>query len=101
MPTKDQTDDGGMVRRVAYYDGRVQGVGFRYTACRVAARYEITGYVKNLPNRRVEVLAEGPKKEVDGFLKALHREMAQYIREVTGHEGFATGQYDDFHIEYY
>jgi acylphosphatase len=89
------------VRRIVSYAGRVQGVGFRYTACRVAEGYAVTGYVKNLPDRRVEVLAEGDEKEVDAFLKALQREMGQYIREVAAQEGFATGQYSDFHVEYY
>lgn len=101
MADRDKTRMGREVRRIVCYTGRVQGVGFRYTACRVAERYDVTGYVKNLPDRRVEVLAEGDEKEVDAFLKALYREMGQYIRQVTDNEGFPTGQYSDFHVEYF
>ena len=50
-----------------YYSGRVQGVGFRYTAKNVATGYEVTGIVRNLPDGRVELLAEGPRDELEAF----------------------------------
>ena len=43
------------------YSGHVQGVGFRYTAKTVAAGFEITGVVRNLPDGRVELVAEGDR----------------------------------------
>ena len=47
--------------------GDVQGVGYRFFAQRAAARHQVTGYVKNLDDGRVEVLAEGPAQEVEAF----------------------------------
>jgi acylphosphatase len=64
-----------------HYSGRVQGVGFRYTAGHVAAGFRVAGYVRNVPDGRVELLAEGPAEEVEAFLSALRRQMADYIED--------------------
>jgi acylphosphatase len=69
-------------RRRVYFSGRVQGVGFRYTCSRLAYGFAVGGYVRNLPDGRVEVLAEGETAELDTFLAALKREMDGYIRDV-------------------
>ncbi len=53
------------------YSGRVQGVGFRYTAKTVATGFEVTGIVRNLPDGRVELIAEGLKDELEGFQQAI------------------------------
>jgi acylphosphatase len=64
------------------FSGRVQGVGFRYTAKTVATGFEITGTVRNLPDGRVELLAEGRREELDAFLAALHDAgLAGFIRD--------------------
>lgn len=55
------------VTRQFFVSGMVQGVGYRFFAQRVAARYQVTGYVKNLLDGRVEVLAVGPPKKVEAF----------------------------------
>jgi len=47
--------------------GEVQGVGFRFFAQRIAARHQVVGYVRNLPDGRVEVHAEGTPEGVEGF----------------------------------
>jgi acylphosphatase len=57
----------------ALVSGMVQGVGYRYFAAREASPFEITGYVKNLPDGRVEVFAEGQREELDQFLEKLRR----------------------------
>lgn len=63
-----------------FYEGRVQGVGFRYTARRVAAGFDVAGYVRNLPDGRVEVVASGEPLEVDDFLAAMRdSELAGHI----------------------
>jgi acylphosphatase len=62
-----------------YYSGRVQGVGFRYTAQNVAEDFEIAGFVRNLPDGRVEVLAEGSPDQVEGYLSTLAQRMSGYI----------------------
>jgi acylphosphatase len=53
------------------YSGRVQGVGFRYTAKNVATGFEVTGIVRNLPDGTVELVAEGLKDELEGFQQAI------------------------------
>ena len=53
------------------YSGRVQGVGFRYTAKNVATGYEVSGMVRNLPEGTVELIAEGSKDELEGFQQAI------------------------------
>lgn len=54
-----------------YYSGRVQGVGFRYTAKNVAMGYEVVGCVRNLPDGRVELIAEGQKDELQAFQEGI------------------------------
>lgn len=67
---------------MVYYSGRVQGVGFRYTAKTVATGFEITGTVRNLPDGRVELAAEGLRDELDAFRAALHDAgLAGFIRD--------------------
>jgi acylphosphatase len=67
----------------AFYEGRVQGVGFRYTARRIAAGFDVAGYVRNLADGRVELVASGDEEEVDGFLDALREsELAGHIEQV-------------------
>ena len=62
------------------YEGRVQGVGFRYTARRVASGFDVCGYVSNLPDGRVELVASGESDEVDDFLAAIREsELAGHI----------------------
>jgi acylphosphatase len=55
------------VARRFYISGDVQGVGYRFFAQRAAARHQVVGYVKNLPDGRVETLAEGLPAEVEAF----------------------------------
>ncbi len=69
-------------RRRVYFSGWVQGVGFRYTCHGLARGFEIGGYVRNLPDGRVELVAEGTPAEIDNFLNAIRREMDACIRDV-------------------
>ena len=55
------------VARKYLISGEVQGVGFRYFAQRSSATHQVRGYVKNLEDGRVEVLAEGNAKSVEAF----------------------------------
>jgi acylphosphatase len=60
----------------------VQGVGFRYTAKSVAAGFEVTGIVRNLPDGRVELIAEGSRAELDAFRAAIQDAgLAGFIRD--------------------
>ncbi len=64
-----------------YFTGRVQGVGFRYTALQVAKEFEVAGFVCNLPDGRVHLEVEGRAAEVAAFVTALEERMHGYIRK--------------------
>jgi acylphosphatase len=64
------------------YSGHVQGVGFRYTAKSLAAGYEVTGTIRNLPDGRVELVCEGERAELEAFCSALKDAgLAGFIRD--------------------
>ena len=90
----------GMTQRIACFSGRVQGVGFRYTTCHVAAGFDVTGYVRNLPDGRVECVVEGCAAEVDAFLDAVADRMADFIHSRTRTEAPHSGQYASFGVRY-
>jgi len=88
------------VARRFIVSGDVQGVGFRFFAQRVAARHQVTGYVRNLSDGRVEAYAEGAPESVEGFKHDIsagpqHARVEQV--EETAHE--PTGHYPTFRIE--
>ena len=58
-----------MITVSACYEGKVQGVGFRASVLSLAKGFEVTGWVKNLPDNRVELLASGERAEVEDFLQ--------------------------------
>jgi acylphosphatase len=83
-----------------YYSGRVQGVGFRYTAIHLAQELEITGWVKNLSDGRVEILAEGQEDVLESFLDKIKSSFSSHIREVLLDWKPATGEFSDFTIKF-
>ena len=81
-----------------YYSGQVQGVGFRYTSMSIARQYAVTGYVQNLPDGRVRLIAEGPADEVEGLLHDVADRMQDLIRNVHCERIPPTGQFTQFEI---
>jgi acylphosphatase len=82
-----------------FYSGHVQGVGFRYTAKTVAAGFEVTGMVRNLPDGRVELVAEGLREELEAFQQAIREAgLGHSIHDETVDWGDATGGYRGFEI---
>jgi acylphosphatase len=73
-------------RRRVYYSGSVQGVGFRATCRWLARGFEVAGYVRNISDGRVELVAEGEAVEIDRFLRAVEDEMGEYIRDIEVHK---------------
>lgn len=72
-----------MIGRHVFYEGRVQGVGFRWTTKNLARGYEVTGSVRNLPDGRVELLASGEVDEVEAFLEAIaESDLKAHIKKV-------------------
>ncbi len=88
------------VRRTYLYSGRVQGVGFRHTTCMISRQHRVTGYVRNLPDGRVEIVAEGGPEDLAGFAAAIADELGGYIRSVSVNEGTATGEFHSFTVKY-
>ncbi len=87
-------------RREVYYSGRVQGIGFRYTACRIALQFAVTGYVKNLPDGRVELVVEGRAEEIEAMLQAVRTQMGRHIRDVRETPSRATGRFSSFDVRF-
>lgn len=85
-------------RRHCFFAGRVQGVGFRYTTRNLAIGYDVTGFVRNLSDGRVELVAEGPAKEVESFVEAVHDRMRPYIEHCEASDEPASGEFSHFVI---
>lgn len=84
-----------VIAKRVLYSGQVQGVGFRYTTLRLAQGLAVAGFVRNLPDGRVELLAEGQETQVEALLRRVSHAMAGNVAdaEVTdvspqGHSGF-------------
>ena len=81
--------------------GRVQGVGFRFFVLQQAVALGLSGWVRNLADGMVEVLAEGDTASLQEFLAALHEGPdAAFVRDVKVHFSPATGEFDRFDIRY-
>ena len=85
-------------RRLVYYHGDVQGVGFRYTARNVARAFQVTGFVQNLADGQVHLACEGDCQELDAFLADVTRRMASHITYQETSQEAASGEYDRFEI---
>jgi acylphosphatase len=82
-----------------FYSGRVQGVGFRWIAKTIAAGFEITGTVRNLPDGRVELVAEGARKELEAFREAVRGAgLAGFIRDESAGWSGAQNEFRGFEI---
>jgi len=83
------------------YEGRVQGVCFRFTAIELARDFEVTGYVKNLPNGSVEVVAEGAEEEVMGLVNAIRLSpLSRGITDEKIRRSAASGEFETFTVRY-
>ena len=69
-------------RRRIVFTGRVQGVGFRASTAWAARGFDVAGYVRNLPDGSVEVVAEADPAEIDRFVDAVRERMSGFIRGV-------------------
>lgn len=86
-----------MIRMHYICYGRVQNVGFRYRACRLARSLRMTGYVRNCPDGSVEMELQGSEAEIGMFFKSLNddsyiridRTEAKRMEVVTGEMGFS------------
>lgn len=82
-----------------YVEGVVQGVGFRYFTQRIAKEIGIKGFVKNLPDGRVYIVAEGSKEQLDKFMSYVKKgPSTSIVREVTMKEMNKKEKFDNFEI---
>ena len=83
------------ISRRVIYQGRVQGVGFRYSVKQIAMGFDVTGWVRNLPDGTVEMQIDGEREQVEAFVSAVAAShLGGYIKgaredetEVAGGEG--------------
>ena len=83
-----------------HYEGRVQGVGFRYTTQRIASRIPVTGYVKNLHDGRVLLVAEGRPEDLQRLAERVDEELGRYIRRSVRTTSRPTGRFEGFEIRF-
>ncbi len=83
------------------YTGRVQGVGFRYTAEKLALEIGLSGCVKNLPDSRVELICEGSKEEIEKLLEGIQKSsLAPYIAKTICHWEKPRNEFTEFRVEF-
>ena len=87
-------------RQTVLFEGRVQGVGFRYTVQNLALQYDVKGYVRNLPDGRVELTMEGPDGDLGCLVSDIRQKMCCYIRNVNVRDEQPTGEFQGFRIKH-
>ena len=90
-----------MNKRVqAVYSGRVQGVGFRFTAERFARDFSIAGSVKNLPDGKVKIVAEGQEKDLRSFLARINEYFERNINDIDLSWQEPTSEFSGFEVTF-
>lgn len=84
--------------REVHYEGRVQGVGFRFRTKAIADRYRVFGFVRNLSDGRVQLVVEGETSEINCFLADVDSEMRGNIHHSNVIVRTVTGEFDGFSI---
>ena len=89
-----------MIAKHIVFSGRVQGVGFRFTAHRIAGRHQLTGYVRNLRDGTVEMLAQGKAEDIDECIRDIQESLPGYVRKVNIQEVTPDPRHRDFKITF-
>jgi acylphosphatase len=84
--------------RHVIFRGRVQGVGFRYTAREIAGHYAVTGFVRNVPDSTVEMFIQGDPVEIDNCIADIQSEFAGHVRDTQIEPAAFSPRYTDFRI---
>jgi acylphosphatase len=92
-----------MKKRVhVYYSGTVQGVGFRYTVDRLARETAVSGWVKNIPDGRVELLCEGEETSLKELLRKIKSgTMRNYIDSADVSWSEPSDEFEGFEIRFF
>jgi acylphosphatase len=88
----------GKNRKLVHYSGQVQGVGFRYTTRRIASQFDVTGFVRNLPDGRVQLMVAGRESELLHFLQEIAATFAANITDTVVEDGPAGNDSSRFEI---
>ena len=83
-----------------FYSGMVQGVGFRFTTHHIATQLGLKGWVRNLKDGRVEIVAEGPKGKLEELCQKLTEHFSEYIHSQEIDFLSAEGKYSTFDVTY-
>jgi acylphosphatase len=89
-----------MISKHIIFAGRVQGVGFRFTAYRMAHRHQLNGYVRNLSDGTVEMLAQGSARDIDDCIQDIKEYFGDYLRETRIEEIPPDPKYNEFKITF-
>ena len=87
-----------MIRAHVLFTGTVQGIGFRYTCRDYASGLGLKGWVKNLPDGRVELWVEGPKDRIENLFQKIEAHFDGFIRDKNVNYSDTNGQFEDFQI---
>ena len=90
-----------MISLEVVYEGRVQGVGFRWSVRNLAKGYDVTGWVRNLPDGGVQMQVSGSEEEVRSFLEGINQsELRAHIKKQTESRLAATEPSSGFEIRH-
>ncbi len=86
-----------MRKLTAYVSGKVQMAGYRSKVVTIASAFGLKGYVKNLPDGRVRIVAEGPDTDLERFLEAVRiKNTLIDVAEIKAEFSDAKGAYEEF-----
>lgn len=86
-------------RLQVWFEGRVQGVGFRFKTTRVASGFDVTGFVENLDDGRVHLVAVGDESEVRAFAAEIRKVMDCFIKNYEEKTDTSDQSYKGFYIK--
>lgn len=89
-----------MIRAILFFSGRVQGVGFRYTANETAKKFAVQGTVENCEDGRVKIVVEAEAAEIDSFVEAIKTSMSGQIRRIERFESEPSYEFDNFSVRH-
>ena len=87
-----------MTQAHIFYSGTVQGIGFRYTTSEMAQELGLCGWVKNLPDGRVEIVAEGKKNVIEQLMQEVEKHFGGYIKNKQMDFSPPQNKFKDFQI---
>jgi len=86
--------------RLVIFRGRVQGVGFRFTTTRISRGHQVSGYVRNLSDGTVELVAQGDGGSIDAFVDEICGAMEGYVSDVQSRPHETDEDFEDFSVRH-